>query len=98
MYDRVLEFDASEFVPFVTWGTNPGMVAPVTGAVPDPAAMTSAAPELAALAARRCVHGIASLSQREAQLLCQQDFIFDDENAHAWGPLQKPEACFLNCS
>jgi len=36
-YDRVEIFDAAEMVPHVTWGTNPGMVAPVTGRVPDPA-------------------------------------------------------------
>ncbi|MCC6442087.1 MAG: 3-isopropylmalate dehydratase large subunit [Armatimonadetes bacterium] len=36
-YDRVIEFDAAEFVPYVTWGTSPGMVAPVSGRVPDPA-------------------------------------------------------------
>jgi len=30
--------DVSELVPQVTWGTNPGMVAPIDGVVPDPAA------------------------------------------------------------
>jgi 3-isopropylmalate/(R)-2-methylmalate dehydratase large subunit len=35
-YDRVVDIDASRLVPHVTWGTNPGMVAPVTGRVPDP--------------------------------------------------------------
>jgi 3-isopropylmalate/(R)-2-methylmalate dehydratase large subunit len=29
--------DVDELVPQVTWGTNPGMVVPVTGRVPDPA-------------------------------------------------------------
>src|ERR1700733_3661727 len=33
-FDRVLEIDAAELAPFVTWGTNPGMVAAVTGRVP----------------------------------------------------------------
>src|SRR5919197_5767550 len=37
-YDRVVVIDAAQLVPYVTWGTNPGMVAPVTGRVPDPAA------------------------------------------------------------
>jgi len=32
-----VEIDASQLTPVVTWGTNPGMVAPVTGEVPDPA-------------------------------------------------------------
>ena len=35
-YDEVVRIDAAELQPFVTWGTNPGMVVPVTGAVPDP--------------------------------------------------------------
>jgi 3-isopropylmalate/(R)-2-methylmalate dehydratase large subunit len=35
-YDRVEVFDAGTFVPHVTWGTSPGMVAPVTGRVPHP--------------------------------------------------------------
>ncbi len=35
-YDRVELFHADQLVPLVTWGTNPGQVAPVTGAVPDP--------------------------------------------------------------
>jgi 3-isopropylmalate/(R)-2-methylmalate dehydratase large subunit len=35
-FDREVEIDASELSPQVTWGTTPGMVAPVTGAVPDP--------------------------------------------------------------
>jgi 3-isopropylmalate/(R)-2-methylmalate dehydratase large subunit len=36
-YDRVEVFDAAALAPHVTWGTNPGMVVPVTGRVPDPA-------------------------------------------------------------
>jgi 3-isopropylmalate/(R)-2-methylmalate dehydratase large subunit len=35
-FDRTVVISASELEPFVTWGTNPGMVAPVTGRVPDP--------------------------------------------------------------
>ena len=34
-YDRVVEIDAASLAPFVTWGTNPGMVAPVTARVPE---------------------------------------------------------------
>jgi 3-isopropylmalate/(R)-2-methylmalate dehydratase large subunit len=37
VFDREVEIDVSALVPQVTWGTNPGMVAPVTGVVPDPA-------------------------------------------------------------
>jgi 3-isopropylmalate/(R)-2-methylmalate dehydratase large subunit len=36
-YDKVLTFEAAGVSPQVTWGTNPGQVAPVTGRVPDPA-------------------------------------------------------------
>jgi 3-isopropylmalate/(R)-2-methylmalate dehydratase large subunit len=35
-FDRELRVDASALSPLVTWGTTPGMVAPVTGAVPEP--------------------------------------------------------------
>jgi 3-isopropylmalate/(R)-2-methylmalate dehydratase large subunit len=37
-FDRELVIDAGTLVPYVSWGTSPGMVAPVTAAVPDPAA------------------------------------------------------------
>ena len=36
-FDMLVEIDAASLEPFVTWGTNPGMVAPITGRVPDPA-------------------------------------------------------------
>jgi len=35
-FDRVVEVDASQLVPQVTWGTSPEMVVPVEGRVPDP--------------------------------------------------------------
>jgi 3-isopropylmalate/(R)-2-methylmalate dehydratase large subunit len=34
-YDTVVEVNAAALEPFVTWGTNPGMVVPITGRVPD---------------------------------------------------------------
>jgi 3-isopropylmalate/(R)-2-methylmalate dehydratase large subunit len=37
VYDRTVVIDAAEIVPMVTWGTSPEAVAPITGAVPDPA-------------------------------------------------------------
>jgi 3-isopropylmalate/(R)-2-methylmalate dehydratase large subunit len=37
VFDRELEIDVSEIRPQVTWGTNPGMVVPIDGEVPDPA-------------------------------------------------------------
>jgi 3-isopropylmalate/(R)-2-methylmalate dehydratase large subunit len=36
-FDRELTLDVSALAPQVTWGTNPQMVAPIGGAVPDPA-------------------------------------------------------------
>src|ERR1700757_4166620 len=33
-FDRVLEIDAATLAPYVTWGTNPGMVVQVTESVP----------------------------------------------------------------
>jgi 3-isopropylmalate/(R)-2-methylmalate dehydratase large subunit len=36
-FDEIVEIDAAAIAPHVTWGTSPGMVAPVTGRVPDPA-------------------------------------------------------------
>ena len=35
-FDRELVIDAATLEPFVSWGTSPGMVAPITAAVPDP--------------------------------------------------------------
>jgi 3-isopropylmalate/(R)-2-methylmalate dehydratase large subunit len=40
-YDKVLRFEAADVSPQVTWGTNPGQVAPVTGRVPNPAELAS---------------------------------------------------------
>ncbi|HZB50476.1 MAG TPA: 3-isopropylmalate dehydratase large subunit [Mycobacteriales bacterium] len=38
-YDREVVLDATALSPFVTWGTNPGQGVPLSGRVPDPAAM-----------------------------------------------------------
>lgn len=38
-YDKELTLDASELEPMITFGTNPGMGIPITGAVPDPASV-----------------------------------------------------------
>ncbi len=35
-FDTVVELNAADIVPQVTWGTSPEMVLPVTAAVPDP--------------------------------------------------------------
>ena len=40
-FDAVVELEAADIAPQVSWGTSPEMVAPVTGNVPDPALMTN---------------------------------------------------------
>ncbi len=47
-FDREVEIDVRELAPQVTWGTNPGMVAPVDGVVPDPASIADAGDRSAA--------------------------------------------------
>ena len=47
-FDTVVEIDAAKLEPFVTWGTNPGMVTPVTGRVPDPGSFAEPAEREAA--------------------------------------------------
>jgi 3-isopropylmalate/(R)-2-methylmalate dehydratase large subunit len=36
VFDHEIQLDATKLEPHVTWGTNPGQVAPVTGRVPEP--------------------------------------------------------------
>ena len=36
-YDRIVEMDAAEIAPMVSWGTSPEAVIPIGGTVPDPA-------------------------------------------------------------
>ncbi len=47
-YDATVTLDAPGIAPQVTWGTNPGMVAEITGRVPDPAAFPTDAERRAA--------------------------------------------------
>ena len=49
-YDAVHRLELAELAPQVTWGTNPGMVTGVTGAVPDPEAESDPASARQALA------------------------------------------------
>jgi 3-isopropylmalate/(R)-2-methylmalate dehydratase large subunit len=48
VFDREVEVDAGSLAPQVTWGTNPAMVAPVDGSVPDPAEFADPADRAAA--------------------------------------------------
>jgi 3-isopropylmalate/(R)-2-methylmalate dehydratase large subunit len=52
-YDASVTLDAPGIAPQVTWGTNPGMVAEITGRVPDPAAFPTEAERQAAERALR---------------------------------------------
>lgn len=47
-FDRVLNIEASEVAPRVTWGTNPAQSVPITGQVPSPADFADAGERLAA--------------------------------------------------
>lgn len=42
VFAREVAFDAGGVAPMITWGTNPGMGAPIDGVVPDPADATAA--------------------------------------------------------
>jgi 3-isopropylmalate/(R)-2-methylmalate dehydratase large subunit len=48
VFDNTVEINAARLEPFVTWGTSPGMVVPVTSCVPDPAETTNASDRQAA--------------------------------------------------
>ncbi len=47
-FDKEVRLDATELVPHVTWGTNPGQVVPLDGRVPDPDGFTDPAAREAA--------------------------------------------------
>jgi 3-isopropylmalate/(R)-2-methylmalate dehydratase large subunit len=48
VFDAEVSLDASALTPFVTWGTNPGQGAPLSGSVPDPAAFEEESDRVAA--------------------------------------------------
>ncbi len=47
-FDTLVEIDGSALAPYVSWGTSPGMVIPVTDRVPDPTLITDPADRRAA--------------------------------------------------
>jgi 3-isopropylmalate/(R)-2-methylmalate dehydratase large subunit len=47
-FDKTVVVNAAKLEPYVTWGTTPDMVVPVTGAVPDPASFATHADKEAA--------------------------------------------------
>jgi 3-isopropylmalate/(R)-2-methylmalate dehydratase large subunit len=48
VFDHEVVIDASTLSPFVTWGTNPGQGAPLSGSVPDPSQIADAGARVAA--------------------------------------------------
>jgi 3-isopropylmalate/(R)-2-methylmalate dehydratase large subunit len=47
-FDAEVTLDAATLTPFVTWGTNPGQGAPLSGSVPDPASFADESDRVAA--------------------------------------------------
>lgn len=47
VFDRSIRLDAAQIEPHVTWGTNPGMVSPVTGRIPVLAELETESEQLA---------------------------------------------------
>ena len=47
-FDKLVEIDAASLSPYVSWGTNPGMVTSVNDTVPDPASFKTAGEKTAA--------------------------------------------------
>ena len=79
VYDAVVEIDAAELKPFVTWGTNPEMVAPVTDRVPDPSSYPDPADQQAVARALEYM-GLAPLTPIE-QIAVDRVFIGSCTNA-----------------
>ena len=55
-YDKVVIIDATKLAPFVTWGTNPGMVAKITDVVPAPDSFELKSQQLASQKALDYMH------------------------------------------
>ena len=51
IYDETFALCQEDLAPMVTWGTNPSMVTPVSGRVPDPTSFTNAVDREAAFRA-----------------------------------------------
>jgi 3-isopropylmalate/(R)-2-methylmalate dehydratase large subunit len=78
-YDTHVVVDVDELVPQVTWGTNPGMVLPVTGRVPDPADLD--APDDRAAAERALAYMDLRPGQRIEDIAIDRVFIGSCTNA-----------------
>ena len=78
-FDKEVTVDVSTLVPQVTWGTNPQMVAPVDGAVPDPDAYDD--PEERAAVERALVYMALSPGTRIQDISVDRVFIGSCTNA-----------------
>ena len=47
-YDKIVEIDAAQIAPSVTWGTSPEDVLPITGVVPEPSSFADPSKQVAA--------------------------------------------------
>ncbi|HTT87117.1 MAG TPA: 3-isopropylmalate dehydratase large subunit [Acidimicrobiales bacterium] len=64
-FDKAVHIEASGLVPHVTWGTNPGQVVPIDGAVPDPAGFADPAEREAAGRALEYMGLVAGTAMRD---------------------------------
>jgi 3-isopropylmalate/(R)-2-methylmalate dehydratase large subunit len=64
-FDAEVSLDAASLAPFVTWGTNPGQGAPLSGSVPDPAGFDDESDRVAAENALRYMDLTAGTPLRE---------------------------------
>ncbi|RJX28573.1 MAG: 3-isopropylmalate dehydratase large subunit [Desulfarculus sp.] len=71
-YDRQESVDISGLEPQVTWGTNPGQVAPVSASAPDPAALSDPAQ------AKEAAQALEFMDLKPGQALSQApiDYVF----------------------
>ena len=67
-YDKRIEIDAGELVPYVTWGTTPDQVVSVTESVPDPASLGTRSDQAAAERALKYMGLEAGTPMREIKL------------------------------
>jgi 3-isopropylmalate/(R)-2-methylmalate dehydratase large subunit len=78
-FDREVSVDVSQLVPQVTWGTNPEMVVPVHGEVPDPASFDD--PEARAAAERALAYMALEPGTRIMDISVDRVFIGSCTNA-----------------
>ncbi len=64
-FDRVVELDAAELTPFVTWGTNPAQGVPLSASVPDPDSFIDESDRVAATKALQYMDLVAGTPMRE---------------------------------